>query len=294
MTYALKSDVKTTGSEKRKKLSGSGAFKQNHASLYKKNDFRCIKPVEGKPPEEWPHYEMVGYRAAKTKEELDAVEEVPFDKHFFGMHDPEVFKKMTGKNKSERKRATKLWKKTYGWDYMSFDWGLKDRGDMVKCMAHCLRAEQRKFARDCKANGGLFKCCINSLRVDSYEKVRYDLYKKKLIESGPTDETRVCDMKKRSKNCHFCIAIHLCSIKDGLTQKVNTTFEIPYKRKQWGVGGRFDGQGFKYYCSFYPNSCKKQKHYENYVMDDKAQKYREAATAKELCDIKHSYEMDTE
>merc|ERR1719244_1307282 len=153
MTYALKSDVKTTGSEKRKKLSGSGAFKQNHASLYKKNDFRCLEPVKGKAPEKWPHYEMKGFRTAKSQDDLDAVEEVPFDKYFFGMHDPEVFKKMTGKKKSERKHAKELWKKTYGFDYVAFVMGVKENVGPGKCMTHCLRAEKRKFALDCKDKG---------------------------------------------------------------------------------------------------------------------------------------------
>ena len=51
--------------------------------MWKSYDFRCLKPKEGVPTEKWPHYEMHGFRAAKTKEELANVVEIPFDKYFF-------------------------------------------------------------------------------------------------------------------------------------------------------------------------------------------------------------------
>ena len=63
--------------------------------MWKNYDFRCLKPKEGVPSAKWPHYEMKGYRAAKTQEELDKVEEIPFDKYFFNLEDPDVLNLMT-------------------------------------------------------------------------------------------------------------------------------------------------------------------------------------------------------
>ena len=47
--------------------------------MYKGPDYRCLKPKEG-PSSEWPHYDMNQYRRAKTTEELEKVEEIPFNK----------------------------------------------------------------------------------------------------------------------------------------------------------------------------------------------------------------------
>ena len=48
--------------------------------MYKAPDYRCLKPKEDLPSSEWPHYDMKQHRAAKTTEELEKVEEIPFDK----------------------------------------------------------------------------------------------------------------------------------------------------------------------------------------------------------------------
>ena len=50
--------------------------------MYKNSDFRCLKPISGVKSSKWPHYEMKGFRAAKSDEELSKVAEVPFDKFF--------------------------------------------------------------------------------------------------------------------------------------------------------------------------------------------------------------------
>ena len=76
--------------------------------MYKKYDFRCLKPKKG-PSKKWPHYEMHGFRAARTKEDLKKVTEIPFDKYFFNFEDPEVLDKMTnGKKRKERYYLHKL------------------------------------------------------------------------------------------------------------------------------------------------------------------------------------------
>ena len=48
--------------------------------MYKYPDFRCLKPKSGVPSSQWPHYDMEQHRAARTKGELERVEEIPFDK----------------------------------------------------------------------------------------------------------------------------------------------------------------------------------------------------------------------
>ena len=78
-------------------------------------DYRCIKPKEELPPHKWPHYHMPEFRAAKNIDELRKVEEVPFDKYFLNLEDPKVYKAMT-----DAKHGPKLWKKTYGMDFIDF------------------------------------------------------------------------------------------------------------------------------------------------------------------------------
>ena len=39
--------------------------------LYKSPDYRCLKPIPGRPSIRWPHYDMQQFREAKTEEELD-------------------------------------------------------------------------------------------------------------------------------------------------------------------------------------------------------------------------------
>ena len=55
---------------------------QTDMKMYKAPDYRCLKPKEGLPSSEWPHYDMKQHRAARTSEELEKVEEIPFDKEF--------------------------------------------------------------------------------------------------------------------------------------------------------------------------------------------------------------------
>ena len=48
--------------------------------MYKFPDFRCLKPKVGVASSLWPHYEMTGHREARTVQQLQAVEEIPFNK----------------------------------------------------------------------------------------------------------------------------------------------------------------------------------------------------------------------
>ena len=91
-------------------------------TMYKGYDFRCLKPKAGVPSEKWPHYEMQAFRAAKTKEELKKVEEIPFDKYFYNFEDPEVLDAFTdGSDK-----GLELWRETFGFDWAQWTQGNKD------------------------------------------------------------------------------------------------------------------------------------------------------------------------
>ena len=164
--------------------------------MYKKNDFRCLKPKDGVPIEQWPHYEMHGYRAAMTEEELSQVQEIPFDKNFFNFEDPEVLNSFTDGSDN----SINLWKETYG-----FDWGVwrtgigsgwctvlfnvsenvKGGAKSMKTFQHCLQAEFDSYAQECKKNGGFFKCCCSGFRLDTFHLIRYELKKRNLIRRGP-------------------------------------------------------------------------------------------------------------
>ena len=130
----------------------------NDARLYKNYDFRCLKPKAGVPIEDWPHYEMKGFRAAKSKQELEEVEEIPFDKYFFNFEDPQVLKAMT----DGTEKALSLWRKAYGFDWADFTQGRGHEVKLRKLYQHCLEAEYGDFAQQCKGDGGVFKCCTYS------------------------------------------------------------------------------------------------------------------------------------
>ena len=107
-------------------------------------DYRCLKPKNGIPSEQWPHYEMDGFRAAKTEEDLENVLEIPFDKYFFNFEDPEVLNTMTNGKDS----GLEMWKKTYGFDWAAWVPGNGMQVDRYKRNKHCLEAEYGSFAQE--------------------------------------------------------------------------------------------------------------------------------------------------
>ena len=133
---------------------------QTDMKMYKFPDFRCLKPNSSVPSSQWSHYEMSGFRAAKSKQELEKVKEIPFDKYFFNFEDPEVWKDMT-----DSKKGIGIWKKTYGFDFGGFTEGLDGQANSSLCQQHCLEAEYGKFARRCAKKGGIFKCCVLGYRI---------------------------------------------------------------------------------------------------------------------------------
>jgi hypothetical protein len=123
--------------------------------LWNDQDYRCLKPKKEVKPEKWPHYEMGGFRLAKTNGELQDVREIKFDKNFFNLEDPKVWEKFV-----DKKKGPKLWKKTYGFDFVSIVNQKNGDSNNTICYIDCYKAEKRSFARKCKKRGGLFKCCV--------------------------------------------------------------------------------------------------------------------------------------
>ena len=124
--------------------------------LYKKSDYRCMKPSNRTKPEKWSYYDMEGFRAAKTKDELKKVKEVKYDKYFFNFEDPEVFKKLMHSKKGPRK-----WRRTYGYDFAYLQSNHKQPVMNYECLKYCYKAERKRFAKNCKKKGGFFKCCLS-------------------------------------------------------------------------------------------------------------------------------------
>ena len=125
--------------------------------MYKQNDYRCLKPKSTVKPGKWPYYEMEGFRTAKSKEELEKVKEYQYDNYFFNFEDPKVFKK-----KMKGKKGPKLWRKTYGFDFVSISKYRTHPVRAYQCIKNCYRAEYGKFANGCRKSKGFFKCCLTS------------------------------------------------------------------------------------------------------------------------------------
>ena len=140
-------------SSNEKKHSWSKIGYNQNMKMWKSYDYRCLKPKENIIPEEWPHYEMEGYRKAKTEKELNEVDEIKFDKYFFNLEDPQIFNDMIlMENRSD------YWKRTYGVDFATSP-ELSSKATNLECYAYCFKAEFEEFALDCKRKGGFFKCC---------------------------------------------------------------------------------------------------------------------------------------
>ena len=104
---------------------------------------------------------MSGYRVAKTKQELQNVKEIKFNRYFFNWEDPAVWKEMTD---TASKKSQKIWKETFGFDTVHFTKGNSQplTYSDAPCAKDCLEAEFGSFARSCRRAGGVFKCCMSA------------------------------------------------------------------------------------------------------------------------------------
>lgn len=229
--------------------------------LWKFPDYRCLKPKPDVPPEKWPHYEMSGFRAAETKQELENVTEIKFDKNFFNLEDPKVFERMI-----KGKQNTKLWKKTYGFDFVSFNTQNPPNQRLTSCYENCLKAESGEFAAKCRRKKGVFKCCTIKLETSVYETIRFKLQELNLTKNGNSE--RICKKKGFFTTCDLCATTHICAASHPVTGVVEEHFKTPYSNLQHNIGGRHrlrlnsynnrqpTGHGLKYWACAAMDACK--------------------------------------
>jgi len=250
--------------------------------MWKSGDFRCLKPKEILEPENWPHYEMKGFRSASTKDQLNNVMEIKFDIFFFNFEDPKIFKEMM----KGRKRKS-LWKKTYGFDYVSFndEEGIGSKVGNSKCIINCFKAENRKFAKRCRKEGGFFKCCMTAMGTQPWHKLRHTLANMKLI----TKTEQLCVKNGSKDTCQVCSITQICSKYNTMTGQVEDTFKTPYTTNPQHRIGATDGFGLKYWVCFTLQTCKTDPGVETipalstfwFVQQD----FRQAANRNQFCNL---------
>jgi len=223
---------------------------------------------------------MNTYRTARTQKELEKVEEISFDKNFFNLEDPTVWNAVR-----DPVKGPIIWKKTYGFDHVSLTEGREGKANSTKCFMNCFKAEQSRFARKCRKGGGLFKCCMISLRIDKFELVRKWLKKAGMISSGPSSESQQCEKSWFKGNCYMCATTHICAKKNPFSGKVDETFRTPYT-PQHRIGGRFPGLGLKYFGCFGMNTCLQHGYDPIY---EPLPEYRAAASVEDLCNLTQKF-----
>ena len=83
------------------------------------------------------------------------------------------------------KNHTKLF--LSNWENLGYDSCHKiDEYDVSKCHKDCKKQEKSKFAKKCKKDGGLYKCCIRRDKAFCHE-------------------------------CRYCCSLSVCTMKDGIT-----------------------------------------------------------------------------
>jgi len=182
-------------------------------SLYKGYDNRCLKPDENKSARKWDHYDPDDFYNAVTEEELKQAKTKTFDKNFFNFEDPKVLKKFTDP------KNTKIWKKTYGFDYVHVVTGEEKARLYPETFKACVKTELKSsFAKKCRKDNGLFKCCNGILKLGVFEEARQHLYNNSLIESVNV---------KIPNGLWANVMTYSCTRKNEFTGDIITSFKTP-------------------------------------------------------------------
>jgi len=194
-------------------------------AFYKGEDTRCLMPYSDPDPNKWGHYDPDHFANIILKEELDKAEPVEFDKRFFNLEDPEVFEMMTGKKFKQN------FQEAYGYDFVAqvmdpYNSTARciSESQMFECSKNCLEAEKSKFAKDCRRDKGLFKCCVNTLDLSTFPDTRKTLKKEGLISSEVTD---ACLEDGKTNKCYVCTASYFCTKKNIFTGNLSHSFMTP-------------------------------------------------------------------
>ena len=96
---------------------------------------------------------------------------------------------------------------------------------------HFFLKEKTKFAKKCRKRGGFFKCCVQLLYMNIFERTRNNLIQDGLIKDKPTSFCRpIGDLGL--DNCHICTTDAMCTEMDTATGKVTHTFFKGSKKHQ--------------------------------------------------------------
>jgi len=153
----------------------------------------------------WKYYHPESFLKAVNKMQLAEAKLIKNDERFFQFENPQVFKQFVGDG------YRKTFKEVYGFDYVKRVPDTEGKRSLLPCSKNCLKQEKSKFAKECRAMNGLFKCCVNRLDLSVYEKFRQELLEPEKTES-------LCGSSggngPRNK-CLFCVATYSCTHQDG-------------------------------------------------------------------------------
>ena len=94
---------------------------------------------------------------------------------------------------------------------------------------------QSSFAKDCRKDGGLFKCCTQYYSLAIFEKSRNSLIREGLIKDTPTSWCKSEGWpevgRKRKDPCLLCFSDAMCTERDIETGKTKHTFIKKYKKE---------------------------------------------------------------
>ena len=91
---------------------------------------------------------------------------------------------------------------------------------------------QSSFAKDCRKDGGLFKCCTQYYSLSIFEKSRNSLILEGLIKDRPTNWCpETLDENQMEGPCVICTTDAMCTQRNNYTGKIRNTFLNEYKKE---------------------------------------------------------------
>ena len=205
-------------------------FSRKH--IYKNDDYYCLKPFSHKDPKKWRRYNMEEFRRASNLNQLDKVKTYKYDNNLYNFVDPKVFKAFTSSNRKSRK----VWKRTYGFQYTSMIPGFhhfetNKTVDATNCLKKCAKLEKSKFAKECKKDNGILKCCITYWTLGVFEDARNALISDGLVKDSVT---KFCKPKGKKDPCQHCSMNGFCTKFDPFTGKIRQIHALKEKISKKG------------------------------------------------------------
>ena len=93
--------------------------------------------------------------------------------------------------------------------------------------------QQSSFAKSCRQNGGLFKCCFSPFTLSIYEKSRNSLILEGLIKDRPTNWCpETLDENQMEGPCIICTSDAMCTKRNNNTGEIRNTYLRNYTKEQ--------------------------------------------------------------